>query len=161
MTESIGAGRLRELIRQTNTRLDLLLAGLNVDQMNRPGAVGTWSVKDAIAHIAFWERYAAGLLRAVVCGATPQLDVEDATETRNASVVAQYYQQPLGAVIAEWYAAREELLDQLQLVSDDDLNDPKRFPWSDGRTLLDRIAANSYRHEQEHIEQIREWMKQL
>jgi hypothetical protein len=58
-------------------------------------------------------------------------------------------------VIADWQAAREDLLDQLK---DADLNDPARFAWSNGITLLDHIAGSSYAHEQEHIEQIREWM---
>jgi hypothetical protein len=161
MTEWIGTAEVRDLIRATNARLDLLLSGLNVDQMNQPGAVGVWSVKDVIAHIAFWERYAIAIVRAVLGGETPVLDAEDLTETRNASVVAQYYQRPLGAVIAEWYAAREELLDLLEDISDEDLNDAQRFPWSDGRTLLDRVAGNSYEHEHEHIDQIREWMRSL
>jgi uncharacterized damage-inducible protein DinB len=159
MTEWMGAAQLRDLIRATNMRLDLLLSGLNVDQMNQPGAVGVWSVKDVIAHIAFWERYATGIVHAVLEGETPVLDAEDLTETRNASVVAQYYQRPLGAVIAEWHAARGELLDALADISDEELNDPQRMAWSDGRTLLDRVAGNSYQHEQEHIDQIREWMR--
>ena len=150
-----------ERMRETSTRLDLLLARLNVDQMNQPGAVGAWSVKDVIAHIAFWERYEANILRAIARGETPVLGAEDLTETRNASVVAQYYLRPLSAVIAEWHAAREELVDLIEELSEEDLNDPERFAWNGGRTLLDRIAGNSYDHEQEHIEQIRAWMKQF
>ncbi len=73
-------------------------------------------------------------------------------------MVAQYYLASLGAVISGWHAAREELLDQIEGLSEADLNDPQRFPWSEGRTLLDRIAGNSYGHEQEHIDQIRAWM---
>ena len=42
-----------------------------------------------------------------------------------------------------------------------DLNDPDRFSWSNGTTLLEHIAASSYDHEQEHIEQIREWMREV
>jgi hypothetical protein len=151
---------LTMLIRATSTELELLLSRLTVAEMNQPGAVGVWSVKDALAHIAFWERYAVRIIKAVRRGETPQLDAEDSTESRNASVVAQYYLTPMGAVIASWNEAREDLLDQIAGLSDIDLNDPDRFPWSEGRSLVDRIAANSYEHEREHIEQIREWMKQ-
>jgi hypothetical protein len=151
---------LAELIRETSTELELLLSRLTVAEMNQPGAVGVWSVKDALAHIAFWERYATNVVKAARNGETPQFDAEDGTESRNASVVAQYYLTPMGAVIAGWNEAREDLLDQIAGLSDIDLNDPDRFPWSEGRSLVDRIAANSYEHEREHIEQIREWMKQ-
>jgi uncharacterized protein (TIGR03083 family) len=146
-------------IRANSTHLDLLLAQLSVEQMNRPGAVGMWSVKDVLAHLAYWQRYAAAMLVAAAHGETPDLTGDDMTERNNASVVAQYYQRPLSAVIADWQAAREELLDQIEQLSDDDLNDPDRFPWSNGRTLLDRIADNSYDHEQEHIAHIRDWMR--
>ena len=161
MTERMDVADVVALIRTTSARMERLLAQLSVEQMNVPGAVGVWSVKDVVAHLAFWQRYAASLLTAAIRGETPDLDGDDETERSNASVVAQYYQRPLGAVIAEWQAAREELLDQLEQVSDEDLNDPTRFAWSDGRSLLDRIAGNSYEHEQEHIEQIRAWMAQL
>ena len=161
MSERMGVAELAALIRETSTRLELLLAQLSVAEMNRPGAVGVWSVKDVLAHLAFWERHAVNTLRAVARGETPALSADDETERKNASVVAQYYQRPLATVIADWQQAREELLDAIENLDDADLNDPNRFPWSAGQSLLDRIAGNSYDHEQEHIEQIREWISQV
>jgi hypothetical protein len=158
MAEWMTVKELSALIRTTSTRMELLLAQLSVADINQPGAVGVWSVKDVLAHIAFWERYAVSILQAVAHGETPILPADDETERRNASVVAQYYQRSLAAVIADWQQAREDLLDALADLDNVDLNDPDRFPWSAGRSLLDRIAGNSYDHEQEHIEQIREWM---
>jgi uncharacterized protein (TIGR03083 family) len=158
MSDRISVAELAGLIRETSTQMELLLAQLSVAEMNQPGAVGVWSVKDVLAHLAFWERYAVNTLRAVARGETPELSADDETERRNASVVAQYYQRPLSAVIADWQQAREELLDAIEDLDDEDLNDPDRFPWSAGQSLLDRLAGNSYDHEQEHIEQIREWM---
>src|SRR5512138_602072 len=158
MAERMGVVDVIALIRETSTRMELLLAQLSVAQINQPGAVGVWSVKDVLAHIAFWERYGADIIRDALRGETPVLAADDATERSNASVVAQYYQRPLSAVIADWQAAREDLLDRIADLTEQDLNDPDRFAWSGGRTLLDRIAGNSYDHEQEHIEQIREWI---
>jgi uncharacterized protein (TIGR03083 family) len=158
MADQITTADVAALIRTTGTRLELLLAQLSVEQINQPGAVGAWSVKDVLAHLANWQRYAAALITAAMRGDTPDLVGDDATERSNASVVAQYYQRPLSGVIAEWQAAREDLLDQLDLLSDDDLSDPERFAWSAGRSLLEHISGSSYDHEQEHIEQIRAWM---
>jgi uncharacterized protein (TIGR03083 family) len=152
---------LTALIRATSTRMELLLARLSVAEINQPGAVGVWSVKDVLAHIGFWERYAANIIRDAMRGSTPVLVADDETERNNASVVAQYYQRSLAAVIADWQQAREDLLDAIEDLEDEDLNDPDRFPWSAGRSLLDRIGDNSFEHEQEHIEQIRAWMLQV
>jgi uncharacterized damage-inducible protein DinB len=159
--EEMDVTELAALIRTTSRQFELLISRLSVAQMNQPGAVGIWSVKDVLAHVAFWDRHAVDILRAAKRGETPPLALEDQTESRNASVVAQYYLAPLSAVMAGWNDAREELLEELQNISDADLNDPYRFPWSQGRTLLDRIADNSYAHEQDHIDQIRSWMQQM
>jgi uncharacterized protein (TIGR03083 family) len=161
MTDRMSVAELTALIRATSTRMELLLSQLSVEQFNQPGAVGVWSVKDVLAHIAFWERYAVNMLKAVARGKTPDLLADDSTERSNASVVAQYYQRPLAAVIADWQQAREDLLEALEDLDDADLNDPDRFPWSAGRSLLDRISGNSFDHEQEHIEQIQAWMKSM
>jgi len=158
MADQMTTADVAALIRETSTRMERLVTQLSVAQINQPGAVGAWSVKDVLAHIAFWECYAVNIIRDALRGETPVLVAEDDTERNNASVVAQYYQRSLSAVIADWQQAREDLIEQLEQLTDDDLNDPDRFPWSDGRTLLDRIAGNSYDHEQEHIEQIRVWM---
>jgi hypothetical protein len=161
MATRMGVADLIALIRETSTRMELLLAQLSVAEMNQPGAVGVWSVKDVLAHIGFWERYGANIIRDAMRGSTPDLVADDETERNNASVVAQYYQRSLAAVIADWQQAREDLLEEIAELSEADLNDPDRFPWSEGRTLLDRIAGNSFGHEQEHIEQIRAWMKSV
>jgi uncharacterized protein (TIGR03083 family) len=160
MAEQMNVAELSELIRSTSIRLELLLAQLSVAEINQPGAVGVWSVKDVLAHLAFWERFAVNTLQSIARGETPVLGADDETERKNASVVAQYYQRPLAAVVADWQQAREELLDALEELDDQMLNDPDYFPWSEGRPLLDRIAGNSFDHEQEHIEQIREWMRE-
>src|SRR5690242_9526625 len=146
MADQITVDELAALIRETSTRMELLLAQLSVAQINQPGAVGVWSVKDVLAHIAFWERYAADIIRDALRGDIPVLVADDETERSNASVVKQYYQRPLSAVIAEWQAAREELLDQVERLANADLNDPDRFDWSDGTRLLDHIAGSSYDH---------------
>jgi uncharacterized protein (TIGR03083 family) len=159
MNDRMSVAELTALIRATSTRMELLLSQLSVEQFNQPGAVGVWSVKDVLAHIAFWERYTVNMLQAVARGKTPDLLADDSTERSNASVVAQYYQRPLAAVIADWQQAREDLLEALEVLDDAALNEPDRFPWSVGRTLLDRISGNSFDHEQEHIEQIRAWMR--
>jgi uncharacterized protein (TIGR03083 family) len=158
MTDRMSVAELIALIRATSTRMELLLAQLSVAEINQPGAVGVWSVKDVLAHIAFWERYTVNMLQSIARGKTPDLLADDATERSNASVVAQYYQRPLAAVIADWQQAREDLLEALEDLDHEELNDPDRFAWSAGRSLLDRIAGNSFDHEQEHIEQIRAWM---
>src|SRR5215813_12831343 len=99
MADRMSAADVAALIRDTSTELERLLAQLSVEQMNQPGAVGVWSVKDVLAHLAYWQRYGAELLLAAARGETPNLEGDDATERNNASVMAQYYQRSLAATI--------------------------------------------------------------
>src|SRR5690349_1936341 len=100
--EEMDVTELAALIRTTSRQFELLISRLSVAQMNQPGAVGIWSVKDVLAHVAFWDRHAVDILRAARRGEMPPLALEDKTESCNASVVAQYYLAPLSAVIAGW-----------------------------------------------------------
>src|SRR5688572_5119510 len=105
MTDRMNVAELTALIRETSTRMELLIAQLSVAEINQPGAVGVWSVKDVLAHIAYWERYTVNIVQAAARGETPDLVADDETERNNASVVAQYYQRSLAAVISDWQEA--------------------------------------------------------
>jgi hypothetical protein len=58
--EPEGAQVMDETIARIETawrELQEALAGLTDDEMRRPGASGPWSVKDVLAHIAFWHEH--------------------------------------------------------------------------------------------------------
>ena len=42
-------------IRSARAEFEDLLAGLSPDEMTRPGVAGDWSVKDTLAHLAWYE----------------------------------------------------------------------------------------------------------
>jgi hypothetical protein len=44
-------------------------------------------------------------------------------------------------------------------MSDDELNNPRRYDWTKGRPMLDIIAENSYEHDAEHAAQIEAYRK--
>ena len=67
-------------------------------------------------------------------------------------------ERPLNDVQAEYRQAHQEMLAQVQALSEDDITNPQRFSWTNGRGLVPYIAANTYEHYQEHIKQIREWL---
>ena len=63
-----------ELLAAIQNRYDLfqrLLAGLDAGQMDQPGAVGKWSVKDTVAHIVVHEQRMVEWLRARMRGEHP------------------------------------------------------------------------------------------
>jgi hypothetical protein len=49
-------------------------------------------------------------------------------------------------------------MDIVQAMPEDDLINPGRFAWSQGRPLWLLVAGDTYEHYQEHIAQIQEWL---
>jgi len=64
----------------------------------------------------------------------------------------------LNDVQADSRLAYQQLLEQVQALSEDDITNPHRFPWTGGHELVPFIAANSYEHYQEHFAQIHKWL---
>ena len=57
---------LLDRMRREHARLEGAVAGLTPDEMIRPGVSGTWSVKDVLAHVTWWEQR---LIEALTTGA--------------------------------------------------------------------------------------------
>jgi hypothetical protein len=66
-------------------------------------------------------------------------------------------ERPLERILSDFEGVREQTIRRVEALSDSDLTDPKRFPWLDGKPLLEWITSDSTNHEAEHLEQIRVW----
>lgn len=127
--------------------------------MTEPGLAGEWSLKDIIAHVTWGEREMVGVLEARALVGSDLWNVS--TDERNAAVYEQNRDRPLGDVLAEAQEIHAQLFTALEMLTDEDLNDPQRFqdmpadwiPWK-------LIAGNSYGHYDEHSPSIRAWLEQ-
>jgi len=142
-----------EKLRTSRARWEAALARLDQSQMETPGKAGPWSVKDIIAHLIWFEREMVGLLnaRALVGSALWNLPQDE----RNAAIYAENRQRPLYQVLAEAPKVYRQMLAGVEGLSDEELNDPKRFinmpedwvPW-------EILAQNSYEHYDAHLPDI-------
>ena len=148
-----------ETLRTKRAEWETLLAEVDEARMTQPGPAGEWSLKDIIAHVTWGEREMVGVLQA---RALVGSDLWGASQfERNAAVYAQNRDCPLPEVLAEAQEVHARLVDELEKLSDEDLNDARRFqqmpaewiPWQ-------LIAGNSYGHYDEHSPWIRAWLDQ-
>src|SRR5258708_38563156 len=94
--------------------LEAQVAALSAAQMTQPGVMDEWTVKDILAHVAWWERH---LLRTLRDG-HDELDelVTEGTESRqltdraNAEVFAASPDRPLPDALADFRAVHAGLL---------------------------------------------------
>lgn len=151
---------LVDRMRATRDEFESLLAELEPKKMTRSDVAGAWSVKDILAHIAWYQREEADLFGETGVEASSLWKVSQ--DPRNEILFQQNRDRPLDEVLAEFQQAFDKLLAVVARLSDEDLNMPGRFPG----TSVERppwrvIAVHSFEHDREHIEMIRTWLERM
>jgi Protein of unknown function (DUF1706) len=141
-------------------RWDTLLDEIDVRRMDEPGALGTWSVKLAIAHIIGWERWAAELACEVARGESSEssdfagLDFDQI----NARFVAPYIEKQPSDVRAESDDVFRNLLGSVERLTPEQVAEQGHAFWSPDPTVGEIVAECSVKQYQEHMPEIRGWL---
>ena len=149
-------------IRQAHTELEALLSSLNEAQLTQPGAVGTWAVKDVLAHLLAWEQYANRQLQAAArheSGQIPLFSADDPEDTDqlNALIVQRAHAAPVAQLRDDLGHSLHTLSQTLEGCTEADLFQPDGLQRWLNYQALDVIAGNSYEHFEEHLAALHEW----
>ncbi|HEX2618633.1 MAG TPA: DinB family protein [Phototrophicaceae bacterium] len=117
---------------------------------HRPGPQSDWSVKDLIAHVSFWEGLMMDTIAKLTKGAAPQATSDEDVDTINARVFTENEHRPLSDVLAEFDSQLPLVEASIAPLSDDDINNPRRFADREGSPLLYHIIGNTFGHYEEH-----------
>jgi hypothetical protein len=150
---------LLERLASERERLHQKLAAMSEVELTTRPAPGEWSIKDALAHLIWWEQYSMGnIRRALESGVSPQwMDYDQETAT-NARVFEENRDRSLADVLDELNQSYTQLLALTQELSEADLTDPQRFPWMNGKPLWQYIANEGFdEHYHEHLTQHLSW----
>jgi hypothetical protein len=126
------------------------LKGLNEAQMTEVW-LGTWSVKDIVAHISGWHRELAPALERMARGERPippGVSYDD-VDAWNARFAAAAEGRPVADVLLEFDASHEYFMHAADAVPE------ARF--EPGKTAWRIVDQNSAHHYREHGEQILAW----
>jgi len=152
---------LLNTIQAEYVQLESLVAPLSEAQLCVSSPEGEWAIKDVMAHVAVWEQLCARWLEEFLRGVTPQPSerLEDGVNDR---IYRENRDHSLAEVQELFHHAHQRLLEQVHLLaqtlSEEDLNGPHRFAWTEhwpGYSLIAVIADNSYEHYQDHAQQVR------
>ena len=153
--------QLMETMRATRVAWQDLLMEVGEVRMTVPGVTGNWSVKDIVVHLTEWEKRTAARLIAVRQGGAPEpapWPKNMTEEDENAWIYKANRDRTLRDVLDDSLRVHNQVIEQLQSITDEDLNTPGRFSWLAGNKLADYIPGNTYEHYQEHGELIRKWL---
>lgn len=114
---------------------------------------GDWSLLDKLAHLAAWDAEAVLALARVKQGGKPRylniLPVE--TDKLNAQWLVENRGRPVERVLGDFQGVWRQLLRQVRGFAPADLEDTKRFPWLQGKSLVDFVDEWVLQHEREHL----------
>jgi hypothetical protein len=137
---------VRSLINDAWGQIQAELASIPEERMEEPGAVGEWSVKDLMAHLAVWDDVAAAKARRHLTG-EPTPESEQITwQERNDREHARRKDWTLDETRQEMEAAHARMLDALSQAPD---LEPEF--WED----------DTYGHYLEHLGDLRQWRSGL
>ncbi|MDQ2684013.1 MAG: ClbS/DfsB family four-helix bundle protein, partial [Chloroflexota bacterium] len=87
-------------------RMLTLVESISPERREEPGACGTWSVKDVLAHLTYWDQNNIGILEAAAAGQPYTLDEGD-VDARNLDAVAARSAYTWEELLAEVKATRD------------------------------------------------------
>jgi hypothetical protein len=154
------ATRLVGIIQTERTQWNALLAQVGPDRMAIPDVERTWSVKEIVAHLTWYERAVVDGARQVMSGETFRRPGSGAgtIDERNARIADESRERPVADVLAEADAVFGQLLRVIGACPDNLLNDAKLLGLPDDIPPWMRVANNSYAHYRQHAQSIRAWL---
>ncbi len=165
MEEQMSKEKLIEEIQSEHLHLERTLEKTPAQQMVTPGVMDDWTLKDLLAHITVWEQRMIRWLEQTVRDEVPEMlppgMTWDDLDQWNEQTYQKHRHRDLDEVLADFELSYPQALNVVQDISEDDLIDPNRYAWRDGRPLWVMAAANTSWHYKEHEDTITTWLKGL
>jgi hypothetical protein len=161
-------GQVLAAIERERADWETLLAEVGEARMLEPGAMGEWTFKDLVAHLTGWRARSLRRLEAVAKGQPeppPPWPADSTSDDDEVDEINDWLHEVnrdrlLGEVIGESRESYARLAEIIQLLPDEVLSDPDRFPGLEGQALGPAIVNGDYfghLHE-EHEPAIRRWL---
>lgn len=149
--------QLLKEMRNGHKQLIQALEKVEPAKWDQPLLSGGWSVKDSLAHLAFWERRTLSIYRAIKNGREPSPSFKDRNiDEINAEVHAERKNWTVEQALQEEAAAFQDLLDLVDNAPEEDLFGPYQFEWTNSAPFYEWIEGNTFAHFPEHLDMIKQ-----
>jgi hypothetical protein len=136
------------LIASAAAEEEMLLAA-GVPDLTDPGDERRWAAAPTVAHNTEFKAQQAERVTAVLTGSVPP--TFDDIDHRSPAVYRRYAGASAAAVAAESRQVTASLIDGLGALADEDLADPSRHPWLNGRPLWLQLIVRGFWHPTGHV----------
>ena len=136
-----------------------LVGSVPQDEMDTPGVVDDWCMKELLGHVNFWAWKGARDVRAATAGKIEEIEVPQGpamVDEWNARAAASGKAMSAEAAVRDLELSHEDARRALEDATDEAVSIE-----IEGWTVGVRFAEDTYRHYREHGEQILAWQKQM
>jgi hypothetical protein len=115
-------------------------------------AMGSWTGKDLVAHMAWWHDHSALVIECLRAGRQPYdtTDSANSTDALNERTHREHLDDPAELARRTFNESFIRLLAALEPCTDEELFTVDRWPWLDGETLVETILWDTSRHYDAH-----------
>lgn len=151
---------INDIVRYGHLTVLKAVEGFPDQAWEEPGAVGVWSAKDIVAHLASFEHVLVDVLHTLLDDReTPHLHAFRAGDFNDAQVAQRRSMSPAD-VIAEYVAAHDEVASLVARIPPERCRENGTLPWyGEAYCLDDFVVYTSYGHKREHVAQIKLFRK--
>ncbi len=137
-----------------------LLEAIPNEKLTVSGVAGEWSVKDIIAHIAWYEWWLAEFITTKTWPRLPEHLSSADTDERNNAYYQDQKEVPLETTLSNEWASHQALVEAVKGLSDAEYADQTLLgmPTGPGWSLAELIPASTIDHYRDHSRTIREWL---
>lgn len=153
-------------IKTERRKLEETLAGLTLEEMERPGVNGDWAVKDVLGHLLEWEQMFLGWYAAGLRGETPELPAPGlnwsakSLSILNQRIFATHRHRPAADILLDFHASYEKTLKAIEGMTEEEIFRGGYYGWLREKEMLaGYIRANTYKHYEFGRRLIRRWLK--
>lgn len=146
----------RELLDRGHVMVLEAVDDLTESQWDLPGACGTWSVKDIVAHLTAYELAIADVLKTFQ-GAEPAAYLKEALSNMdafNARSVAERQYRTAQQVLDEYNDAQIQSTSLVSMIPAEKIAQPGTLSWLRASISLADFLQEMYEHTCQHSEQI-------
>ena len=158
MEERLARDEILRRFSLEHQRLMYTFSRLTAEQWIAAGAVGTWTAKDVLAHLVYWNHFATDELRAAVSG-TSFPHPEGTGDEINARAVASFEGWTTNALNSAFEHSYSELMALVESLPVHAFEAGNPIEQVLDETVHGALANNTYEHWPIHEAQIRAWVE--
>ena len=153
-------GKLELLERIEHARRQFLdgIGSLSADQLESPGVVGLWSIRDIVAHFIAHEQFALEELRQALRGEDNLAQAQNLAWF-NERAVNRWRTQTAASTFQAWELSCRQIQSELSQLSEAEYDPSGDLVQRLGDSVDGAFANNTYEHYLEHLPTVLDWIQ--